>query len=118
MDWKIPAGIIAVMLLFGCFLTGPSQPGPGEKDTKEDAIDACRALCKSALQQGIDLSDGPCLSTENPEWKIIGWVCDVAHDPREDVDNETKNQCPEFGKTVSRFVEVTPQCTLIRTYGS
>lgn len=120
MEWKILVGVIPLIILLGCSMKdyGTDNSGPVEIDKKENAIKGCKELCKAALEQGIDLSNGPCLSTGNPEWKIKGWVCDVAHIPRAEVDNNPENQCPEFGVTVSRFVEVTPQCTLIRAHGS
>jgi len=76
----------------------------------ERAAYACILLCKSYLQNGTDLSSGPCLSNEI----IPGWVCDVAHWPREDVDNRKENQCPAYGKTAFHFVEVNPRCEFIR----
>ena len=72
--------------------------------------DACELLCREKLAEGIDLSNGPCLSNQiAPDW-----VCDVAHDPRQEVDNQPENQCPAYGKTAMHFVEVTPECALIR----
>jgi len=70
----------------------------------------CIKACKSALQTGQNLSNGPCLSD-----KIIdNWVCDVAHDPREAVDNLPENQCSAYSKTIFHFVEVDPNCNFIR----
>ncbi len=43
------------------------------------------------------------------------WVCDVAHSPREDVDNLPENQCREFGEgKANHFVEVNPNCEFIK----
>ena len=63
-----------------------------------------------------DLSDrSPCLSDNNPEWNISGWVCDVAHSPRQAMDDLPENQCSEFreGKS-NHFVEVDAACEFIR----
>jgi len=63
----------------------------------------------------LDLSDGPCLSDDNPEWAIENWVCDVAHSPREAIDNLPENQCREFREGIaSHFVEVDPNCKFIK----
>jgi len=72
--------------------------------------DLCMQKCNEQLNAGTDLSDGPCLSNNIPS----GWVCDVAHNPRTDVDNRPENQCPEYMKTVFHFVEVDPNCNFIR----
>ena len=65
------------------------------------------------LGLGTDLSSGPCLSNE----VIPDWVCDVAHSPRIEVDNNPVNQCPAFKqKKAHHFVEVDEECKLIKTY--
>lgn len=75
---------------------------------KNDVAEKCISLCK---QQSIDLSNGPCLSNKIEK----DWVCDIAHSPRQQVDNLPENQCSAFreGKA-NHFVEVTPNCELIR----
>jgi len=79
-------------------------------------ISDCISLCEKYSSQ-IDLSTGPCLSDDNPEWTHKDWVCDVAHFPRLPVDNLPENQCKEYreGKE-SHFVEVNEQCEYIRHY--
>lgn len=99
-----------ITVLLGCV-------SPGTTPQLENPESACVALCSSALQLGVDLSDGPCLSTNNPDWEIGGWVCDVAHSPRTEADNLPENQCPEYGETATKFVEVSPECTLLRSVG-
>ena len=84
------------------------------KDVKEQAVFSCLKICKDNLQN-LDYTNGPCLSDDNPNWNITDWVCDVAHSPRELIDNLPENQCSEFreGKA-HHFVEVDPSCNLIR----
>ena len=96
-----------LIILFLIFLTACT---PQLKIEDLDVAQKCIDLCK---QQTIDLNNGPCLSNEI----IPDWVCDVAHSPRQDVDNLTENQCQDFreGKA-NNFVEVTPNCELIRKY--
>ncbi len=93
--------VITVLLVSGCIQsTGPHV----------DMI--CENLCKN--YEG-DLSDGPCLSNN-----LIGdsdWVCDVAHSPRQDVDNLPENQCETYRNgTATHFVEVDENCNLIRAH--
>lgn len=71
---------------------------------------ACELLCKSALQQGQDLSDGPCLDED----LIEDWVCDIAHSPRQAVDDLPENQCPSFGVENRHFVELDENCVFIQ----
>jgi hypothetical protein len=60
-----------------------------------------------------DLSAGPCLSEGIPG--LSDWVVDIAHDPRQAVDDQPANQCQSFrdGET-HHFVELTPDGQLIR----
>ena len=74
------------------------------------AINKCIELCKEELKKNIDLSNGPCLSNNITQ----NYVCDIAHSPREPVDNIRQNQCSEFGKKRQHFVELDESCNLIR----
>jgi len=85
-------------------------PKPSENETQL-AIQKCIDLCKQKLSENISLENGPCLSNEI----IPDWVCDVAHWPRQPVDNLPENQCPAFGSTAHNFVEVNETCGFIRT---
>ena len=82
------------------------------KSGAPEAIQRCVELCKQAKAKGVDLSNGPCLSNS----VVPGWVCDVAHWPRQPVDNDPRNQCSAFGKTAFHFVEVDENCSVIRVY--
>ncbi len=81
----------------------------------ELARDLCIQLCLEEKNKGRDLSNGPCLSDNNSKWIVKDWVCDVAHWPRESIDNLPENQCQEYreGKA-HHFVEVSPECEFIR----
>jgi hypothetical protein len=93
--------LIAIVILSGCT----------DKSTSELAMDACVDLCRNAQ---INLTNGPCLSDRGP-WNMSNWVCDVAHSPREAVDDMPENQCQAFENgTASFYVEVSPDCKLIR----
>ena len=83
---------------------------------KVDPIEECIKLC-SSVKGKINLTAGPCLSDDNPEWKVEDWVCDVAHWPRQPIDNLPENQCKDFreGKA-HHFVEVDENCNFIRAY--
>ncbi len=98
--------ILLVILISGCTTSGDTE------SFKKAAIDACIKICNS-IKDKQDLSNGPCIGDPIPEHP--GWVCDVAHWPREPVDNLPENQCEAYRNgTATHFVEVTPECTLIR----
>jgi type II secretory pathway pseudopilin PulG len=86
-----------------------------QANEKEKAIEKCVNACKQAMIAGKDLSNGPCLLNPIPELK--DWVCDVAHWPRQPVDNLAENQCSYFREGKARhFVEVDIACNFIRAY--
>ncbi len=78
-------------------------------------IEDCVSLCRMARSNGLDLSRGPCLS-DMYNWDHKGWVCDVAHWPRESVDDMEENQCRNWWVEARNFVEVDPDCRPIRIF--
>ncbi len=81
-------------------------------DRESQAQQKCRQLCMNTDE---DLSSGPCLSDDNPSWNVSDWVCDVAHSPRQSVDNLVENQCSAYREGLAKhFVEVDTNCNLIK----
>ncbi|HIJ98993.1 TPA: hypothetical protein H1005_03535 [archaeon] len=77
-----------------------------------EALVACVQLCNKQKDLEVNLSTGPCLSNEIQ----ANWVCDVAHNPRIEIDNDIATQCAAFNNgTAKHFVEVDTECNLIRT---
>lgn len=65
----------------------------------------------SLVAQGEDLANGPCLSDN----LTSGWVADLVHNPRLDVDNKPENQCPSYvNGTAKHFVELDLQGNFVR----
>lgn len=89
------------------------------KKTEGNPAEGCWVLCKTAKAEGRDLSNGPCLEKETiknvpPEEY---WVCDVAHSPRTDVDNNPENQCSAFREGKAKhFIELDENCKIIKIY--
>lgn len=83
-----------------------TQPA-GQKEAEFNCVQSCR----EARFRGVDLSAGPCLS----EFIAADWVCDVAHAPRQDVDDQKENTCAAFGVSAKHFVEVDADCQIIQT---
>lgn len=85
-----------------------SQTSMSERDL---AISKARELFEQKKAEGMDFSNGPCLADEI----IPDWAVDVAHNPRQPVDNRPENQCSSFREgRVHHFVELDPQGNLIR----
>ncbi len=102
---------IFVAILVSAFLSGCVQKEQNTNTHVDSIVSKCVSLCQNA-RNNTNLSNGPCLSNNIAP----GWVCDVAHWPRQPVDNNPENQCPAYGKTAHAFVEVDPNCRPIREY--
>lgn len=63
------------------------------------------------LNPDEDLSDGPCIAEE----LMDDWVVDIAHNPRQAVDDLPENQCQNYRNgTANHFVELDPSGNIIR----
>lgn len=75
----------------------------------EDAFKNALNLYIQKKQEGVDMTSGPCLGKVADDW-----VLDIAHKPRQAVDDKPENQCQDFinGK-VKHFIELDPDGKLI-----
>ena len=100
--------LATALALTGC--GGGDEPSQSEKS---QAVGQALVAFKHAQQSGTDLSSGPCISESLPG--LSDWVADVAHDPRQDVDDDPDNQCQRYRDgDAHHFVELTPNGQLIR----
>ena len=109
--------LILIALVCGCTFLQPQEEN--EVPQTETVISACEDLCRAASESGQYLESGPCLSDTKPDWEpnwnLNNWVCDIAHYPRQPIDNLQENQCQAFKEgRAQHFVELYPNCTLIR----
>ncbi len=104
---KTRGACVAIFLLFTAFASGCVD---NAGSIKEQAKAACVQACENAVSSGVDISAGPCLS----ESVVPGWVCDVAHNPRQPIDDLRENQCQSYPQAAQHFVEVDPACSVIR----
>jgi hypothetical protein len=111
MHIRLPLASIGIFSVLLATLT--SCTGKKEESAERLAVIACEASCLKHKDAGEDLSRGPCLpDAAMPE----GWVCDIAHDPRSDVDNIPANQCAAFRLgQAQHFVEVNENCEMFRS---
>lgn len=60
-------------------------------------------------EEGVDMKNGPCLGPIGDDW-----VLDIAHKPRQSVDEKPENQCEDFRNgTAKHFIELDPDGKLI-----
>ena len=129
MNLKLPIAVVALviaMFLIVSYLAffqkravAPTSPQTFQSPQASPApeFQASDEILKNALnlyiqkrQENLDFSTGPCLG------KIADdWVLDIAHNPRQDIDNKSENQCPDFlAGRAHHFVEFDPQGNLIK----
>jgi hypothetical protein len=95
------ACVLAVAVLTAC----------GGAKADKDTVALAQQAYRDARARGVDMSQGPCLGVIKK-----GWVADVAHDPRQKVDDDPANQCEAFRSgEATHFVELDPQGSLIRS---
>jgi hypothetical protein len=95
--------LVAVLALAGC--------GGGGKEADPATIRLAQRAYAKALFSGVNFSAGPCLGVIKDDW-----VADVAHDPRQDVDDDPANQCEAYRNGAAHhFVELTPGGEYIRS---
>jgi hypothetical protein len=101
------AAVLAVVTVAGC--GGGSSSSQSDRDK---AVDAAKFLFAGQAKRR-DLSSGPCLSESLPG--LSDWAVDIAHEPRQPVDDQLSNQCQSYrhGQT-HHFVELSPSGQLIR----
>ena len=90
-----------------------SSGSPLIKGDESRAIEEAQKTFSEKRAAGIDMADGPCLSGAI----IPGWAADVAHSPRQPVDDLPDNQCQSFRDgEASHFVELDTEGKFLRAY--
>jgi hypothetical protein len=97
-----------MLLIAGCGSASSSS-----QSDKDRAVAEAKAAFARAEARGQDLSRGPCIAETLPG--LPDWAADIAHEPRQPVDDVPANQCSSYraGQT-HHFVELTPTGELIR----
>lgn len=104
------AGVLAVAAVAGAGCGGDDDASEGER---EQAIAQAQEAYDQAKSAGTNLADGPCIAESLTD--LPDWVADIAHEPREDIDDEAANQCQRYREgEAGHFVELSPAGELIR----
>ncbi len=81
------------------------------ENMRDLAIRMAQDLFRERQAQGMDMSQGPCLAEEI----VPDWCVDVAHSPRQEIDNLPQNRCQSFiSRRVHHFVELDAEGNVIR----
>ncbi len=103
---RVPLAIVAALAVLALLFTVYSS----RKNTKDDYVAEAKTLFQQLQSQGVAMEDGPCLGRIANDW-----VVDVAHNPRQPVDDKTENQCAEFRDGTARhFIELAPDGSFLR----
>ncbi|MEK7581520.1 MAG: hypothetical protein AAB512_04505 [Patescibacteria group bacterium] len=82
---------------------------PADFKDNEDALKNALNLYIKNKQEGLDMVNGPCLGKVADDW-----VLDIAHKPRQKIDDDPKNQCADFREgRVHHFIELDENGKLI-----
>lgn len=107
-------GIVVVFILVMIILRIPTANEPEESEFTEFEqmlIIKAKNIFEEKKAEGILMDKSPCLTNDLAE----GWVLDVAHDPREPIDNLPENQCSSFREGKAKhFIELNPEGKLIK----
>lgn len=102
------ARTLALVLAGATLLVGCSGAAGNDRAA---AIRKAKELYLQKKQAGTDILNGPCIA----EYLLPDWVADIAHNPRQGVDDLAENQCQAYREGKARhFVELDPDGNLIR----
>ena len=101
----------ALVFLFIVVLVRLASSGTDLEEERQQAIALAQEIYARQKADGVDFSKGPCLS----ENLMDGWVADIAHAPRQPVDDLPENQCQAYrAGRAFRLVELDPDGNVIR----
>lgn len=108
---RLTALAAAAALGIAVVVTGCRHEQEVQEGVRGTAITAAKAAYQKARLEGRDLSNGPCIADP----LIPNWVADIAHDPRQPVDDDPANQCAGYREgRAEHFVELDPEGNVIR----
>ncbi|MCX6809765.1 MAG: hypothetical protein NTZ65_03415 [Candidatus Berkelbacteria bacterium] len=83
---------------------------PQEVQDQQQLIGEAQHLFYEAQDNNQDLSNGPCLGATGD------YAVDIAHNPREAIDDQAQNQCADYASgKLKHFIELDLNGTVIRT---
>jgi hypothetical protein len=105
--------VLVAALAAGTLVALAASCGGVDEAERDRAVAAAAQAFEQTRDQDVDFTDGPCIA--DPLASMPNWVVDVAHDPREDVDDDPANQCASYRSgDADHFVELDRDGNLIR----
>ncbi len=92
-------------------LINSNTPGSISQSEIDTAVAQAQYFYRQKKMRGEDFSNGPCLTND----LLPGWVLDIVHNPRVEIDDFSQNQCAAFLEgRAKHFVELDPEGSLVR----
>lgn len=116
---KSSLGLLLLCLSFIAIISFSTLFYFGKKETYKAGVsseyDKAASQAHKVYQEkkadGIDFSDGPCLTND----LITNWALDLVHNPRQKIDDLTENQCQSYiEKRTTHFVEMDLNGNIVR----
>lgn len=99
------------VIILTALITYILNSGGVKKSDIDTAVNQAKYLYQMKRSQSEDLSFGPCISNA----LMPDWVADIAHSPRQTIDDLSANQCPAYLEGRARhFVELDLEGNLIK----
>lgn len=81
------------------------------KNEADQATNQAKFLYQQKKARGEDIESGPCLSNA----LMPGWVADIVHNPRQQIDDLPENQCAAYREgQAQHFIELDLEGNLVR----
>lgn len=86
---------------------------PGVDPDVDKAVNQAHKVYQQKKELGEDFTAGECLTND----LLPEWVADIAHSPRQNIDNEPQNQCQAYLEgRATHFVELDPEGNVLRVF--
>lgn len=109
--WLLLSLVLFVVILTALITYTVNANKQPKKSDVDAAINQAKYLYRLRKERGEDFSIGPCLSNA----LMPNWVADIAHNPRQSMDDLVENQCPAYVEgRAHHFVELDTNGNLIR----
>lgn len=83
---------VIMLTVFFTLQFSANSPKSVPKSEIDTAVNQAQLIYRQKKLSDEDFRAGPCLSND----LLPGWVVDIVHSPRVEIDNLTKNQCPAY----------------------
>ncbi|MBI2595437.1 hypothetical protein HYW46_01735 [Candidatus Daviesbacteria bacterium] len=103
--------ILVTLVIFLTSKRKESNYKPGVYTEQDTAVNKAQLEYERRKNLGVDFANGPCLTND----LLPGWVADIAHTPRQKIDDFPENQCSAFREgRAKHFVELDPDGNVIK----